>query len=235
LSAANPYQTEHICACRHRPKSTISPEVLDDALTIEEALLPLEAILSSLVHTLEALTEYYDPHRGHRMPIVQGGEGILSFQRAQIVAYRENARFLTKKHASLLQLFDKTFAFQHQQVMLDDSTTVKVITVITLVYLSFTVVGVRPLPFVPNKAKISFQTIMGMPIFYLEEGTKTLLMSQDIWKYFVVSIPLTALSMAYWQFRVWSRRWAARPSHDTADCGKARLLKSRRLNFKAVV
>lgn len=110
---------------------------------IEEAILPLEAIFSSLIRTLDALTAHYALRQRQWLPFAGDAVIVLPFERAQIVAYQENARFLIRKHTSLLQLFDKTFAFQHQQVMLEDSATVKAITVITLVYLSFTVIGVR--------------------------------------------------------------------------------------------
>jgi hypothetical protein len=133
---------EHLCACRQRENSAVSSELLDDALTIEEALMPLESIFKSLVCIIEDLQRQHDTFQGHGIGTVDSAGPTLSFERSQIIAHQENARFLVKKHASLLQLFDKTFAIQHQRVMLDDSATVKVITIITLVYLSFTVVGV---------------------------------------------------------------------------------------------
>lgn len=50
---------------------------------------------------------------------------------------------------------------------------------------------------------------MGMPLFYLDDDTHALLYSADLWIYFAISIPLTALSVGYWRYVVSRRRQTA--------------------------
>lgn len=104
--------------------------------------MPLETIFGSLISTIEGLSRVHSALGDGSTQTLQDLQTSLAYHRAQIIAYQATTRFLLKKHGSFLQLFDKTFASQQERIMLDDSATIKVITVITFIYLSFTVVGV---------------------------------------------------------------------------------------------
>lgn len=47
---------------------------------------------------------------------------------------------------------------------------------------------------------------MAMPLFTVQEATGHLVVSQDLWKYFVVALPLTVLTLGLWRLEVYRMR-----------------------------
>jgi hypothetical protein len=47
---------------------------------------------------------------------------------------------------------------------------------------------------------------MAMPFFFLKEADKTLALSPSFWIYVAVTVPLTAVLLAYWRFMLHLKR-----------------------------
>ncbi|XTI91235.1 hypothetical protein V2W45_1471055 [Cenococcum geophilum] len=129
----------------------------------------------------------------------------------QTASYTRNARLLLVKTTSIAQLLSDVLALKNQHIAMQqsghlfdltttshaqnesicamtrasvkDSSTVRVITVVMLVYLPTT-----------------FQTLFGTQLLYLTP-THSLAASPQLWVLFAVSVPLTVLTMLYWLVR----------------------------------
>jgi hypothetical protein len=47
---------------------------------------------------------------------------------------------------------------------------------------------------------------MATPFFTAQEATGHLVVSHDLWKYFVVALPLTVLTLFFWRLEVYRMR-----------------------------
>ncbi|KAI9369536.1 hypothetical protein BJX61DRAFT_519053 [Aspergillus egyptiacus] len=84
-----------------------------------------------------------------------------------------------------LSFNDAYVAKRQTQYMLRDSTTVRVITVVTLVYLPSTFMA----------------TLLGMNSFFeMDPDSRHLVVSPQFWIYIVCSVPLTAATLCYWWY-----------------------------------
>lgn len=96
------------------------------------------------------------------------------------------------------------------QIAVDDSAAIRVITIITMLYLGPTAIGVSQHCARMNYAKGLQQTIMDMPLFSLDKNG-LLVVSHQIWIFVVIALGLTAGTFAYWQFQL--RRRSRYRSH----------------------
>ena len=122
-------------------------------------LLPIEAILIASGHVLDGLeriSQRWSHHLAGPVSPIQDSlwSGGLFNERNELVAYRSYLHVLMQKCSNVSKLLDGILNFrQSSHVLLlttstvDDSATVRVITVITLVFLSFTAVAVSPFNF----------------------------------------------------------------------------------------
>ncbi|KAL5339988.1 hypothetical protein BJX70DRAFT_407715 [Aspergillus crustosus] len=83
-----------------------------------------------------------------------------------------------------LSFKDAFIAKRQTEFMLRDSTTVRVITVVTLIYL--------PSSFMA--------TLLGMNSFFEMDENRRLIVSPQFWIYIVCAIPLTAATLCYWWY-----------------------------------
>lgn len=184
---------------------------------IEEALLPLEPTLTNLEKTFQSFEELLkhvlQRSAVKRPKFVQCTEDFvtqLSRERMRIQMWTNNAIFLLRKHAAVAQLLDSTVALQRNDLMteltqstVDDSGTVRVIGAITLIFLPMTAVGVSWSKVANwSNADVS-QTIMSMPLFDVNETSKTLTVSPDVWKFFAFAVPLTMITLIFWRIEAW--------------------------------
>jgi Mg2+ and Co2+ transporter CorA len=68
--------------------------------------------------------------------------------------------------------------------MLRDSTTVRVITVVTLIYLPATFTA----------------TLLGMNSFFEMDDNRRIVVSPQFWIYIVCAVPLTVATLSYWWY-----------------------------------
>ncbi|KAL4876502.1 hypothetical protein BJY04DRAFT_210541 [Aspergillus karnatakaensis] len=83
-----------------------------------------------------------------------------------------------------LSFKDAYIAKRQTEFMLRDSTTVRVITVVTLIYLPSTFMA----------------TLLGMNSFFEMDDNRRLVVSPQFWIYIVCAIPLTAATLCYWWY-----------------------------------
>jgi hypothetical protein len=129
---------------------------LDDLFKIQRSLLPLEPTLLKMKTTLQdfetvlasCVARISIPNSVHATHVTQS-KLVLSRMQTRLSIWLGSADFLTKKHAAVCQLLDKSMALQQNELMtrltvstVDDSGTVRVITAITLIYLPITALGV---------------------------------------------------------------------------------------------
>ena len=140
----------------------VIPKDMTDLNFIETRLLPVESILNGLDLVLHGLEEMFSKWlardgSGHAA-IQQDWAEMLGNQRKKTAAYRNYSHILLQKCSSSSKLLEGIMDFHSQAIArqqsshvlflttatVDDSTTVRVITAITLAFLSFTAVAVRP-------------------------------------------------------------------------------------------
>ncbi|KAF4313988.1 hypothetical protein GTA08_BOTSDO00104 [Botryosphaeria dothidea] len=116
----------------------------------------------------------------------------MSIYEKEVAAYLGNAKYLLARVEKIAALLSDTlnlrdqatsdeqngYVLQLTRSTVDDSITIKVITVVTLVYLPFTFVA----------------TLLSMGVFGLDASNQ-LTVSPQLWIFFAISIPLTLVTM----------------------------------------
>ncbi|KAF2168536.1 hypothetical protein M409DRAFT_21286 [Zasmidium cellare ATCC 36951] len=173
----------------------VSTSDLADINYIESRLTPAQAVLTSIIKLCDDL-ETMTAEVKTLLPDAADAQWprTLSNSRAKLIAFRSNSSVLLRKTANISQMLNSILTFRSQEIMkeqservlflttstVDDSATVRVITAITLVFLSFTVVA----------------AVMAMPLFYLDDSSR-LVVSSSLWIYIAVAVPLTVVTLAY--------------------------------------
>ena len=210
---------------------------------LERILLPIDSILTTLNSVLEALSlcfKKYSINTGNipntptfTSPTCHDWTKTLAGRQDQVIAYKNNVQVLLKKCGSttallngLLQLKSQNIFQEQSNYVLDLSTSTVVITVIFLIYLSFTAVAVSCIALTSMLTRWNvdphfFQTIMGMPFFKIEEISDQLFVSPQIWIYLAISLPLTGVTIAYWQLSVRRKRLERRRKLSVSSKGYA--------------
>jgi hypothetical protein len=137
----------------------VNHQTLTTIRFIENRIHPLLAIFASLIKTLEALeklNETISKRGGAQETDSSAVSDLLKNFRSHINGYVENAKFLLKRSGGIAQQLSDTLAFKNQLVAqsqnnymlkltmstVDDSSTIRVVTLVTLVYLPFSFMAV---------------------------------------------------------------------------------------------
>ncbi|KKK18963.1 hypothetical protein AOCH_004602 [Aspergillus ochraceoroseus] len=123
---------------------------------------------------------------------VQAMRQLLTNYSSMVNSYAQGAWSLQARAARIAAHITDTLSFKDAYVakrqsdlMLRDSTTVRVITVVTLIYL--------PSSFMA--------TLLGMNSFFeMDSDSHRLIISPQFWIYVVCSVPLTGATLLYWWF-----------------------------------
>lgn len=177
----------------------VNHQTLTSVRFIENRIYPLLAIFASLSKTLTTLEKLNKTiqARSAEQTETNAISDILENHRNQIDAYTENAKFLLKRSGSTAQQLSDTLAFKNQHVAqsqsgymlkltmstVDDSATVRVVTLVTLVYLPFSFMA----------------SIFGMNFFRMGNSNNVVI-SSEFWIYIVISIPVTVATMMCWRW-----------------------------------
>lgn len=138
--------------------------------------------------------------------------GWTATHKQRLETYQDHSNALKASCEFTVELLRDRLGFKENssiweltKLTVDDSATVRVITVITLAFLSFTVVAVSFIPRFMIKGSIltTGKTIMELPFFHLEEMSEILEVSPQFWIYIAASVPLTILTISYWRFAMW--------------------------------
>ncbi|OCL04849.1 hypothetical protein AOQ84DRAFT_109095 [Glonium stellatum] len=182
----------------------VNHQTLTSIRYLENRILPLPAIFASLsktITTLEKLNSTFSTRTGAQQAETNAMADLLENYRSQLDAYNENATFLLKRSGGTAQQLADTLAFKNQYVAqsqsgymlkltmstVDDSATVRVVTLVTLVYLPFSFMA----------------SVFGMNFFRMGNGNN-IVISPEFWIYIVISIPITIATMMCWRW------WKAR-------------------------
>jgi hypothetical protein len=139
----------------------VRAEEIADINLCENRLLPVDTILAAWDQTLDGLAKVHSiwsQHAGDTSPDLWPKE--IDKYRRKVSAFRSYTRVLLQRCSNATKLLEKLLDLKNQSVTerhsahmmalttntVDDSATVRVITAITLVYLSCTAVGVSSHP-----------------------------------------------------------------------------------------
>ncbi|KAL4905088.1 hypothetical protein BDW74DRAFT_167840 [Aspergillus multicolor] len=172
----------------------VNHESLTAVRSTENRCLALQPIFQSLGKTFEVLhqanaaladrgaTEEYD---------LQMMKQLLNNYSSTVNSYGQAAWSLQSRTSRIAAHITDTLSFKDAYIskrqtefMLRDSTTVRVITVVTLVYLPATFMA----------------TLLGMNSFFEMDESRNIVVSPQFWIYIVCSVPLTAATLCYWWY-----------------------------------
>ncbi|OCK78099.1 hypothetical protein K432DRAFT_406761 [Lepidopterella palustris CBS 459.81] len=202
----------------------LNHQTLTTVRFLENRFLPLAGIFASFSNVITALRNLNTELEQASVVSKSDGDAmvqLLENYQGQTAAYIENARFLQKRSGGTAQLISDTLAFKNSDVAqvqsgymlkltlstVDDSATVRVVTIVTLIYLPFAFMG----------------TVLGMNFFQMN-SSHNLVVSPQFWIYFAISVPMTLATIAYWRWMKWRK--------DVAREKAAALNSARNLNEK---
>lgn len=207
----------------------VSPDEMADLFFFESRLLPLSTAAAAAVRLCEGLlqcSQRWPAHLRITGPSGKIEEEIewLENHRNKLAACSNHATALLTKCERAVQLLDRILNLKSQKIAqqqntnilaltkstVDDSATVRVMTAITLVYLSCTVVAVSlSLLIASLVSELTYavsKTIFSTPFFELEGKAKSLIVSPDFWVYIAISAPLTIVTLGYWRWSLARKR-----------------------------
>ena len=199
---------------------------LKDARAVEKHLMPLEAIFKSLqillaeLGTIEATSQKFQAVGGSSTHVLRV---VLSELEAEALSYSENAKYISRRAQSVAQSVSDTLNLNFQgfaqgqsnntltlaKLARQDSVAIKALTLVTAFYLPFSFVAVSTYTNMRCDSEVSTnheQTIFGMNLIAFDSESHRLLLSQHLWLYFVISVPLTILTLACWKWKMSKRR-----------------------------
>ena len=191
---------------------------------IEAALQVLLPILQDTVELCKGLRAFndalwlpQDDDSSHRGKYLLVDESLKNYMN-RFEAYARSVTFLLEKNRATAQLLSDTLDVKYQMTTerigqntfaltkktTGDSATVRVITVLTLIYLPVTSVAVSQ---APNRFGVLFlclfslhnQTIFGMQFFSSDQNGHLVVAWSHFWIFFAFAAPLACLTLTYWK------------------------------------
>ncbi|KAL2867246.1 uncharacterized protein BJX67DRAFT_372132 [Aspergillus lucknowensis] len=172
----------------------VNHESLTAVRSTENRCLALQPIFRSLDKTFEVLHQanaaLSDCGRTQQAE-VQAMKQLLNNYSSTVNSYSQAAWSLQSRISRIAAHITDTLSFKDAHTakrqtdfMLRDSTTVRVITVVTLIYLPSTFMA----------------TLLGMNSFFEMDDNRRIVVSPQFWIYIVCSVPLTAATLLYWWY-----------------------------------
>lgn len=195
------------CAGSEYPES-VTYDSLRNLHFFQNKLNPVAAIFGSLIGTLDGLHKIpckHDMLLAKNSDEAQNWQEFIYNSRMKLSAFQMNINSVMAHCQSTLQFVDGAIKLDNQRIIgrqsshvlnltgiaVDDSATIRVMTTITLIFLSFATIA----------------AIMAMPIFYLNE-TKSLAVSSSWWIYLLLALLVTALTVTFWRWSLRRKREA---------------------------
>jgi hypothetical protein len=137
------------------------------------------------------------------------------------MSYRNQALYIDKRTQSTSQSVIDSLNLGFQQLAQsqnmntlsmarsakEDSVAIRAITFVTSFYLPFSFVAVGHIYRRLFHGKLTCsQTMFGMNLVDFDSNSRNLLVSNQFWLYFVISVPLTVVTLACWRWRTKSYR-----------------------------
>ncbi|RMJ22397.1 hypothetical protein PHISP_06739 [Aspergillus sp. HF37] len=168
---------------------------------LDDKLLCIPARLTVALSTVRSLEQFNELLHSRRLctdAAFQHWADEMAYHRAQIEGQLKSASVLERKVQRILNLLSVALGLKNQDTTVginnkmlkltnetfDDNATVRVVTLVTLIYL--------PASFV--------STLLGMNLFSFEdpEGAPNFTISKEFWIFVVLAVPLTLLTLASW-------------------------------------
>ncbi|EED16088.1 conserved hypothetical protein [Talaromyces stipitatus ATCC 10500] len=190
-------------------------EYLSGLHNLERRLAPLKSIFSATRRILQLLTKLNDTYtHPDRVNIKERLENLEEM----VNGFDDNLQYLISRLGSISSLLSNTISLKNENTSnqvsnsmlkynrftVDDSATVRVITLVTLIYLPPTSVS----------GFFSMGALFSVQNDGISQKANTLI-TPYIWLYFVVVIPLTAVTVAYWWWKS-RRQRLERGKHETS-------------------
>ncbi|KAI4611678.1 hypothetical protein J4E83_007928 [Alternaria metachromatica] len=183
-------------ACTSLTQSLVTFETLKEVRAIEKNILPLEPILASFERLTRDLEEANNVFSGAskgrddtavviRAALTQFRKDATSY-RGQVLYMNKRAQSTTQSMLDTLNLSQSKNTFDMGRSAREDSVAIRAITLVTSFYLPFSFVA----------------TMFGMNLVDFDSESRNLVLSKQLWLYFVISVPLTALTLACWKWRM---------------------------------
>ncbi|KAF2438505.1 hypothetical protein P171DRAFT_491170 [Karstenula rhodostoma CBS 690.94] len=190
-------------ACTALEDPLVSFDTLKEVRVIEKHILPIEQITNSFYMQLDGLQRAFeqfvkasDADQGLQLPI----RAAIEQFRSDATSYKNQAMHIFKKTQSTAQSISDSLNLTYQQLAQsqnrntfmmatsarDDSIAIRAITLVTSFYLPFSFVA----------------TIFGMNLVDFDSQSRNLAVSNQMWLYFVISVPLTAVTLLCWRWRM---------------------------------
>jgi hypothetical protein len=206
--------------------SCVTPKDIVDLAFFESRLAPVVPLLRSIDSTFSALfglVERLPPsYTDSDSTPSQDWAAIFTNRRYEVESYKFAVSGLLEKCACVQRLSEGLLNHQNQinaqrqtqatlrltNATADDSAYVRVITAITVVFLSSTAVAVCIAMTMAKEASdllTLMQTLFSTPFFYLHDD-RSLAVSPSFWIFVAVSIPLTLLTVLYWRWSLLRKR-----------------------------
>ncbi|KAH7307986.1 hypothetical protein B0I35DRAFT_442603 [Stachybotrys elegans] len=162
---------------------------------VETRLSPAVPILAAHAQVLDKLRQWnreLEAHGEIEPGLASAFVVALDNLASRVEALERNAKFLLSRIVAPIQMASDTISLKSQKTaedmssrMLLDSVSVRMISIVTLVYL--------PASFVTS--------FFGMGFFSIDHDDKSgaRWTAHSIWVYFAVAVPLSALTLAYWK------------------------------------
>ncbi|OAL48073.1 hypothetical protein IQ07DRAFT_112162 [Pyrenochaeta sp. DS3sAY3a] len=190
-------------ACSALEQPLVTFNTLKEVREVEKNILPLDSLLTTLENLIDRLQEanqVLEQVKGTGEAVTTVIETALTTMRSEVSSYKLQAMYIQGRAQSTAQSVLDSLNLGFQQLAQnqsrntfvmarsarEDSVAIRAITLVTSFYLPFSFVA----------------TMFGMNLVDFDTDTRNLLVSNQFWLYFLVSIPLTAVTLACWRCRM---------------------------------
>lgn len=188
-------------ACYPLDGSVVTYDTLKEVREVEKKILPVDPLLTALETLIDDIQEanrmFADANTLNESLYMEIST-VLSDSRKEVASYRTQSSYLQRRSQSTAQSVLDFLDFSFQKLAQDqnkntfvmaasareDSIAIRAITLVTSFYLPFSFVA----------------TMFGMNLVAFNDDTRNLVVSHQFWLYFMVSVPLTAVTLACWRF-----------------------------------
>ncbi|KAH7070305.1 hypothetical protein FB567DRAFT_554807 [Paraphoma chrysanthemicola] len=194
-------------ACSVLEQPLVTYDTLKSVREVEKNILPVSPLLTTfeeLVDCLQEATRIFTQVNGRNEDILAIMETAFTTMRRESSSYKLQAMYMQTRAQMTAQSvldslnlgFQKLAQDQSRNTFImarfarEDSVAIRAITLVTSFYLPFSFVA----------------TMFGMNLVDFDLDTRNLLVSNQFWLYFLVSIPLTAVTLACWRCRMQTYR-----------------------------
>ncbi|KAF1849417.1 uncharacterized protein K460DRAFT_90675 [Cucurbitaria berberidis CBS 394.84] len=177
-------------------ESSVCFQTLQRVRAVRKDILISEPLLSSTSNILSEISQFHK-----QVELTQGvgkdksiiiEASLIDFQK-EALSYNQHSTYLTKRAQSVEQtvvdMLDWNFQLLAQvqtKLAREDSVAIRALTLVTAFYLPFSFVA----------------TMLGMNLLEFDSESRNLVVSKQLWLYFVIAIPLTALTLVCWKWNM---------------------------------